>query len=125
VSIYQLNADKKIKSKAYIALQALETDLSSMAGTYAHITDGESVVMKSLLGLLRPRKGGHPVKLVYFVSPYEFLDVNSKSTLPNDGKTILKHKLGNVATVNIQASTSHKLQMNTTVNIMRTPDGKR
>jgi mediator of RNA polymerase II transcription subunit 1 len=125
VSIYQLNADKKIKSKAFIALQALETDLASMASTYSHITDGDTVVMKSLLGLLQPRKGGHPVKLTYYVSPYEFLDVSSKSTLPNDVKTIVSKKIGCVATVNIQAATSYKLQMSTTVNIMRTPDGKR
>jgi len=125
VSIYQLNADKKIKSKAFIALQALESDLALMSSTYAHIADAESVVMKSLLGLLQPRKGGHPVKLVYYVSPYEFLDVNTKTSLTNDVKTVLSKKLGSIATVSIQASTSHKLQMSTTVNIMRTPDGKR
>ncbi|CAG7730297.1 unnamed protein product, partial [Allacma fusca] len=98
VAIYQLNADKKIKSKAFIALQALEADLLAMASTYAHMSDGEAVVTKSLLGLVQPRKGGHPVKLVYFISPYEFLDVDSKVSLPTDVPTILEKKLGNVAT---------------------------
>ena len=125
VAIYQLNADKKIKSKAFIALQALESDLLLIASTYSHVKDGEAVVMKSLLGLVLPRKGGHPVKLTYFISPYEFLDVNSKITLPSDVDTIVEKKLGNVATICIQGSVSRKLQMSTTVSIMRGPDGKK
>jgi len=125
VSIYHLNADKKIKSKAFIALQALEADLSAIFGTYSQNSDADIVIMKSLLGLVQQRKGGHPVKLVYFISPYEFLDAASRSTLPTDKKTILSSKLGTSATISIQSSTSHKLQMSTTVNIVRSPDGKK
>lgn len=125
VSIYQLTADKKIKSKAYIALQCLEADLASISSSYSHIAEAETVIMKSLLGLLQPRKGGHPVKLVYFISPYEFLDVTTKSMLTNDVNTVLSNKLGSAATIHIQASSSRKLQMSTTVNVTRTPDGKR
>ncbi|CAG7728456.1 unnamed protein product [Allacma fusca] len=53
------------------------------------------------------------------------MDVDSKVSLPTDVPTILEKKLGNVATVSIQATTSRKLQMSTTVSIMRTPDGKK
>jgi mediator of RNA polymerase II transcription subunit 1 len=96
-----------------------------MASTYAHVTDGETVVMKSLIGLLQPRRGGHPVKLTFFVTPYEFLDVNTKGSLQADVETIRERKLGLSATVSVQAYSSHKLQMSTTVSLMRTPDGKR
>ena len=96
-----------------------------MASTYSHVTDGETVVMKSLIGLLQPRRGGHPIKLTFYITPYEFLDVSTKGTFQTDVQTILERKLGVVATVSVQAYSSHKLQMNTTVSIMRTPDGKR
>ncbi|ODM89520.1 Mediator of RNA polymerase II transcription subunit 1 [Orchesella cincta] len=126
ISIYNLNADKIIKSKAFIALQALEADLAAMASTYSNQETGERLIMKSLLGHFQPRRGGHPVKLTYYISPYEFFDKDTKTCVPNDIAEIVKRQIGTSATVSIQGSPgiNRKLQMSATVNIMRTPDGK-
>jgi len=34
------------------------------------------------VGILEPRKGGHPMKLTYFISPYNLLDLKAKTSLP-------------------------------------------
>ncbi|CAL4184365.1 unnamed protein product, partial [Meganyctiphanes norvegica] len=58
-SIYQLNTDKKSKSKAYQALLALETDLTNLFElTQETIKDPYKLVLKSPVGLLQPRRGG-------------------------------------------------------------------
>lgn len=126
ISIYNLNADKHIKSKAFIALQAMETDLAAMASTYSHESKADQVIMKHLLGHFQGRRGGHPVKLTYYISPYEFFDKETKSCIPNDINEIVKRQVGTSATVSIQGSPgiNRKLQMNTNVTVYRNPEGK-
>lgn len=53
-----MNADKKLKSKAYVALQALETDLTALASVQAFIKEPHNLVHKSPVGILEKRKGG-------------------------------------------------------------------
>ena len=37
------------------------------------------LVHKSPIGFMEPRKGGLPVKLTYFITPYDLIDVTQKS----------------------------------------------
>uniref|UniRef100_T1J8I3 Mediator of RNA polymerase II transcription subunit 1 n=1 Tax=Strigamia maritima TaxID=126957 RepID=T1J8I3_STRMM len=123
-SIYQLNADKKQKSKAYLALQALETDLSMLAQLQSSINEPSNLVHKSPVGILQLRKGGHPMKLTYFISPYDLLDMETKSSIPLTVDTVVERQLGQYVTVCIESSTSHKLQTQSLMSITRTNDGK-
>jgi len=58
ISIYQLNAEKKVKCKAFSALCALETDLGAMWSTFSHIKDVSTVLNASSVGILEKRRGG-------------------------------------------------------------------
>ncbi|KAH6939635.1 hypothetical protein HPB50_020236 [Hyalomma asiaticum] len=125
-SIYQLNADKKQKTKAYLALQALETDLSILSQLQSFMNEPSNLVHKSPVGILQPRKGGHPMKLTFFISPYDLLDVDSKSSIPLtvEGKSILEKGLGHSVSVCIESSGSHKLQTTSLISVTNTPEGK-
>lgn len=57
-SIYQLNAEKKIKCKAFSALQSLEADLGTLATLQAFIKEPFNLVHKSPVGILEKRRGG-------------------------------------------------------------------
>lgn len=50
VSIYQLNADKKVKCKAFSALQSLEADLGVLAQLQTFIKEPFNLVHKSPVG---------------------------------------------------------------------------
>ncbi|XP_050686604.1 mediator of RNA polymerase II transcription subunit 1-like isoform X2 [Eriocheir sinensis] len=125
-SIYQLNADKKIKSKAFQALQALETDLTKLFELAQEtITDPYKLVLKSPVGLLQRRRGGHAMRLVYFVSPYELLDVAAGRAVTLTTDTPHSRELSHYVTVNIEASNSHKLQTTTLMLITKQANGKK
>ncbi|XP_042868908.1 mediator of RNA polymerase II transcription subunit 1-like isoform X1 [Penaeus japonicus] len=125
-SIYQLNADKKIKSKAFQALQALETDLTKLFELAQEtLTDPYKLVLKSPVGLLQRRRGGHAMRLVYFVSPYELLDVQAGRSITLTTETPSSRDLSHYVTVNIDASNSHKLQTTTLMIITKQPNGKK
>ena len=51
-SIYQLNADKKVKCKAFSALQSLETDLGILAQLQTFMKEPFNLVHKSPVGKL-------------------------------------------------------------------------
>ncbi|GLH15871.1 Mediator of RNA polymerase II transcription subunit 1 [Gryllus bimaculatus] len=57
-SIYQLNAEKKVKCKAFSALQSLETDLGTLAQLQTVIKEPFNLVHKSPVGILEKRRGG-------------------------------------------------------------------
>lgn len=56
-SIYQLNAEKKVKCKAFSALTSVEADLTTLASLH-YIKDLVSIVHNSPVGLLEKRRGG-------------------------------------------------------------------
>ncbi|XP_074601440.1 mediator complex subunit 1 isoform X2 [Brevipalpus obovatus] len=123
-SLYQLNVqDKKQKQKAYQALHALETDLSTLAQLHS-INDPNNLVHKSPVGILEARKGGHPMKLTYFISPYDLLDLKTKSSVPLTIDVVIKKKLGYSAAVCIENSSSHKLQTVSLISVTKTAEGK-
>lgn len=104
-SIYQLNAESKIKSKAFVTLQALETDLANLYKIETFYKDPQMMLLKSSVGILQTRRGGHPMKLTYFVSPYELLDLETKSQTPLTIELMSsKPSLGMSVTVNLEAS---------------------
>lgn len=57
-SIYQLNAEKKVKCKAFSALQSLEADLGTLAILQSFIKEPFNLVHKSPVGILEKRRGG-------------------------------------------------------------------
>lgn len=118
-SIYQLNAEKKVKSKAFAALTSLEADLQTLASLQANTygKDTYQLVHKSPVGVLQKRRGGHPMKLVYFVSPYDLLDTANKTIKPliTEGLDV-----GYSVTVCMEGSSAHKLQTTTLITVNRT-----
>uniref|UniRef100_A0A1B6DYB0 Mediator of RNA polymerase II transcription subunit 1 n=1 Tax=Clastoptera arizonana TaxID=38151 RepID=A0A1B6DYB0_9HEMI len=115
-SIYQLNAEKRVKCKAFLALTSLESDLSMLGSMQPLSKDSFQLVHKSPVGVLQKRRGGHPMKLVYFVSPYDLLDPLTKTSKPlvTEGLDV-----GYNVTVCMEGSTAHKLQTTTLVNVNR------
>ena len=59
------------------------------------------------------------MRLVYFVSPYELLDVAAGRSVTLTTDTPSSCDLSHYVTVNIDASTSHKLQTTTLMNIQQ------
>lgn len=116
-SIYQLNCESKIKSKALIALQALENDLMNIFNLENIQTiSPESMVLSSSVGLLTKRRGGHPLKLTFFVRACELLNLELKKmdTLMDalQNAASAKKNIGNCVTINLEAAApSNKLQV--------------
>ncbi|KAL3273025.1 hypothetical protein HHI36_014481 [Cryptolaemus montrouzieri] len=123
-SIYQLNAEKKVKSKAFTALQSLESDLSTLAQLQSFMKEPFNLVYKSPVGILEKRKGGHPMRLTYFVSPYDLIDVNKAELEPINIDLITSKNLGYSVTVCMEGSAAHKLQTTTLITVSRSMNGK-
>lgn len=59
ISIYNLNADQKVKSKAFTSLQNLETDIVQLAELQCmYIKDPFDIIHKSDVGFVQKRRGG-------------------------------------------------------------------
>lgn len=124
-SIYQLNAEKKIKCKAFTALQSLESDLTTLAQLQSFMKEPFNLLYKSPVGVLEKRKGGHPMKLTYFVSPYDLLNIENCDIEPITVETIISKNLGYSVTVCMEGSATHKLQTTTLITVNRNSNGKR
>ncbi|CAH2048555.1 unnamed protein product, partial [Iphiclides podalirius] len=126
-AVYQLNAEKKVKCKAFSALQSLEEDLCMLRQLQSFIKDPWAQVHKSPIGFLQKRRGGHAMRLTYFVSPYELLD-KEKGLQPLTADLLTMGKpsassglaslvapshtpVGHSATVLLEGSTANKLQL--------------
>ncbi|XP_074040881.1 mediator complex subunit 1 [Leptinotarsa decemlineata] len=123
-SIYQLNAEKKVKCKAFTALESLEADLSTLAQLQMFMKEPFNLIHKSPVGILEKRKGGHPMKLTYFVSPYDLLNVEKNEIDPIIIDNITSKGLGYSVTVCIEGSAAHKLQTTSLITINRGINGK-
>ncbi|XP_031620544.1 mediator of RNA polymerase II transcription subunit 1 isoform X3 [Contarinia nasturtii] len=124
-SIYQLNADKKTKSNAFVALQALESDLQTLYSLYVNKKD-PNVLVQSPVGILQPRRGGHPMRLTYFVSPYQLLDVENSTLRPLTVELIhAQSSIGLSVTVHLEAASSNKLQITPIVKVQEDGQGNR
>ncbi|KQS44386.1 mediator of RNA polymerase II transcription subunit 1 isoform X2 [Drosophila erecta] len=121
-SIYQLNAEPKVKKKAFLALQAMETDIQSLYQLHlqSHSGDSYSLMTSSSVGLVLPRRGGHPMKLTYFCPPLHLPEGDPK--LASSDFTIdqvMRSSYGLSATVNLEGSSANKLQTLPTMTLVR------
>ncbi|XP_069683901.1 mediator of RNA polymerase II transcription subunit 1 [Periplaneta americana] len=123
-SIYQLNAEKKVKCNAFSALQSLESDLGVLASLQAFIKEPFNLVHKSPVGILEKRRGGHAMKLTYLVPPYDLLDQQTKTSLPLSVEEVTSRNLGYSVMVCMEGSTAHKLQITPLISVNRSPNGK-
>ena len=99
------------------SLYCLESDLSTLARLQSYVSEPVNIIHKTPVGVLEPRKGGHAMKLTFFVSPYELIDRSSKTALPLNIETVTSRNLGYSANVCIESSNRcHKLQ---TAQLMR------
>lgn len=124
-SIYQLNAEKKVKCKAFTALQSLESDLNTLAQLQTFMREPFNLLHKSPVGVLEKRKGGHPMKLTYFVSPYDLIDTEKFDLEPISVEAVTSKSLGYSVTVCMEGSAAHKLQTTTIITVNRNHNGKR
>lgn len=120
-SIYQLNAESKVKIKAYDAMQAMETDLYNLFQMQNFTTDTLQVLQDSIVGVVLKRRGGHPMRLVYFLSPYDLISLESKSLQPLSMETFKNKNIGFSVTVNLEAFSANKLQILPTVTVAKDP----
>ncbi|CAH0715648.1 unnamed protein product, partial [Brenthis ino] len=138
-AVYQLNAEKKVKCKAFSALQSLEEDLCTLRQLQSMIKDPWAQVHKSPIGFLQKRRGGHAMRLTYFVSPYELLD-KDKGLQPLTVELLTMGKpsassglaslvapshtpIGHSATVLLEGSTANKLQLSPIISGQRGAKG--
>ncbi|XP_050298124.1 mediator of RNA polymerase II transcription subunit 1 isoform X2 [Anthonomus grandis grandis] len=124
VSIYQLNAEKKVKCKAFTALESLEADLCTLAQLQNFMKEPFNVIYKSPVGILEKRRGGHPMKLTYFVSPYDLLNVDKHEIDALSIDSIVSKGLGYWVTVCMEGSAAHKLQTSTLITVNRSMNGR-
>lgn len=112
-SIYQITTnDKKVKQRAYPALSALETDLTILYDYQRRRTNNcYDLIHKSPIGIMEPRKGGLPVRLTFFTTPYDLIDLDNKDFINMNLNNIIDKNLGLSATVEIEGSGQHKLQV--------------
>ncbi|XP_061186032.1 mediator of RNA polymerase II transcription subunit 1-like [Saccostrea echinata] len=122
-NIYNVPGDRKQKSKLFLALQALETDLNGLAQLQSSIKGVSNCIHKSPLGILLPRKGGCPMKLVYYVSPYDLLNKKSRSPYPMTVEAITENGLGQSVTVCIEQHPHRRLQTIPLMSVIQ-QDGK-
>ncbi|KAH8286138.1 hypothetical protein KR054_003220 [Drosophila jambulina] len=121
-SIYQLNAEPKVKKKAFVALQALETDIQTLYQMQVqnHSGDSYSLMTSSSVGLVLPRRGGHPMKLTYFCPPLHLPDGDPKLASGDFSiDKVMRSSHGLSATVNLEGSSANKLQTMPTVSFVR------
>jgi len=105
ISVYDLADCANIdKTRAWQALYNLEHDLSLLASGQSWVTDTNQMIHKTSLGMVHNRSGGIPMKLRYFLPPYELLDMKSKTILPMNHETITSKNLGFCATITLKSS---------------------
>ncbi|KAL5006879.1 hypothetical protein ScPMuIL_015685 [Solemya velum] len=123
MNVYTISGDRKQKCKVFHALHSLQTDLNVLAQLQSSISGVANYIHKSPLGILLPRKGGLPMKLIYFVSPYNLLDKAIKTPHPMTVEAITEHELGQSVTLCVEQSHPNRLQIIPLMTV-KTQDGK-
>ncbi|XP_074658998.1 uncharacterized protein LOC141911833 isoform X2 [Tubulanus polymorphus] len=121
--IYKIGGDKKQKT-AFMALQSLETDLNMLSQLQSSICGVSNYIHKSPLGIVQPRVGGLPMKLIYFVAPYDLLNPVTKSAYSLTVEAITDNNLGHSATVELESATPNRLQTKPLMTVSKGHDGK-
>lgn len=125
VSSYDIDGDKKVKTKAVQALQALESDLNMLSKFQSTIASVQSYIHKSPLGIVSARNIGLPMKLTYFVGPFDLLNSKSHSATPLTIEAIVDSDIGFSVTVGIESSsTVRRLQVMPLMTTIKNLEGK-
>ncbi|XP_070570177.1 mediator of RNA polymerase II transcription subunit 1-like [Ptychodera flava] len=124
--LYQFTGDNSQKTRAFMSLQALESDVATlfqMQGSFSN--NPLMIILKGPVGYLTPRSGGRPAQLTYYVSPYDLLNVETGTTTTLSMKEPVPRTLGFSVAITIESAPLHKLQTTPLLNIPMSPDGKR
>ncbi|KAK2159431.1 hypothetical protein LSH36_153g01015 [Paralvinella palmiformis] len=109
-SMFSIPGDRAQKTKAFISLQSLETDLNMLSKMQSTISSVANYIHKSPLGILQPRVGGLPMQMTYFVGPYDLLCPETQSFCPMTVEAIIAKKIGYRVSVGVKPSSPHTLQ---------------
>nr|XP_039259993.1 mediator of RNA polymerase II transcription subunit 1-like isoform X1 [Styela clava] len=113
--MYLTSGSRPSRTKVYMSLQSLETDLVKMSQIYKDTHKDASaldIVMNGTVGVLTPRLAGDRSHFAFFVSPYDLIDTSAKQKISlND--VVPKH-IGLHAEVSIE-------QRSTACNLPITP----
>ncbi|XP_033114233.1 mediator of RNA polymerase II transcription subunit 1-like [Anneissia japonica] len=95
-NFYQLPCEVSVKRDAFKCLQTLEDDLKEIFNISCLTTSNVMMlILKGLVGFVTPRIGGYPMRLTFFVSPYDLLNVEKKTS------TILNMSVNNSDPVDV------------------------
>jgi hypothetical protein len=109
VAVYNLApATAAEKSKAWLALRAVERDLEAIFLGYrswhAAAADALSLLHDTPLGLVHSRSGGLPMRLRYYLSPYDLINPEGTALLPCTQDNVVRCDLGHTVTVTVEKS---------------------
>ena len=85
----------------------------------------QTMIILLISGILERRKGGHAMKLTYFVSPYDLIDHENRSCETLSLDAVISRKIGHSVTVCLEGSTAHKLPTSSITTVSRGPSGRR
>jgi len=108
MSIYDMpNASAHDKTRGWHSLSVLEADLiriENLSRYHEKAEDLSRMINHSPLGFVQARAGGLPLKLTYFISPQDKIDMSTKSFRILNASTINENNLGVYATIGIERS---------------------
>ncbi|XP_071942515.1 uncharacterized protein [Antedon mediterranea] len=113
---YHLPCEIAMKRDAFKCLQSLEDDIKavfemSCLGT----TNVLVLILNGLAGFVTPRIGGYPLRMTFFVSPYDLLNVENKTCTVLSMSDPLPEDMGISLSVNLEGSHTRKLQSSGTL----------
>lgn len=120
---YQGGGDGNQKTKAFTSLQCLEKDLLTLLGLSKKPGSTPLILVKNSLGYCTPRAGGRHMRLTYFVSPYDLLDVEQKQAKELGPDDPLPKDIGLWVSLGVESSPPRKLQTMPLI-VTATTDGK-
>ena len=105
MAVYAIpNCSALDKARAWQALYHLERDLERL-GRQGSSQDLGQVIQRGSLGVVQSRAGGVPMRLVYFLPPYELIKPETGSLMPLTASVLKEGELGYSATLALRPST--------------------
>lgn len=120
---YQTGGDVNQKAKAFSSLQCLEKDLLTIFNITKKPGYTALALVKNNLGYCSPRTGGRHMRLTYFISPYDLLDVKQQQPKELGPDDPLPKDIGLWVSVGLENSSPRKLQT-TPLIVPSTNEGK-
>ncbi|XP_033120198.1 mediator of RNA polymerase II transcription subunit 1-like [Anneissia japonica] len=115
-SFYQLPCEISMKRDAFKCLQTLEDDVKTLFEmSCLNTTNVLILILSGLAGFVTPRIGGYPMRLTFFVSPYDLLNVEKKTSTILNMSDPLPENIGLSLSVLLEGSHIRKLQSSGTL----------